>query len=296
MSTLRCFLCFELGSEIRRQLARVIAKLAPMTADPSGGPSSAIRWMEPQQMHLTVCYLGEVEWNQTHQITQLTQAAVSGLGPIQISCEGLGGFPNLQTPRVLWAGIRAWQVVNQSAESGVLETVGMNQAGDEAWPEPVLNCLHQRLVETFQDHQFFPDTKPLRPHVTLARLNKMTQVNKMSQVNNLNRRSSVIDGKSGSGGKSGVGGRSGSGGRSGQRSRFDGGDLMGETSRIDDPGAAHESVEKSRGWESILASCGLEAEFGLETVGELKLMSSEKSARGSIYHPIATVPLVGNRR
>lgn len=214
MATLRSFLCVEISGEIRRNLHRIQQRLARSEGLAS---TEGIRWVAPDQMHLTLCFLGEIHWNQTHQVAQIAKSVLQSQSRVTFSCEGLGAFPNLEQPRVLWAGVHEL-------------TPSKHRASEDSEPEeptgpscPRFNWISTALTQAYLEQRFYPDIKPWAPHVTLGRVT----------------------------------------GSKGER-------------KIAMPDEYHEFADQ---------------EFGIQTVHEVKLMSSERSQAGPVYRPIATISL-----
>jgi 2'-5' RNA ligase len=95
------------------------------------------RWSSPQQMHLTLHFLGDMPLEPVQRALESVQAT-----GFSLSLSGVGTFPNRGKARVLWAGV------------------------DES--EPLL-VLHQKLGEALQTVGYQPDKRPYHPHITLAR-------------------------------------------------------------------------------------------------------------------------------
>ena len=64
-----------------------------------------VRWVRPQNIHLTLKFLGNVTAAETEAIKQAMQEAGAGSTPISITSKGIGVFPSIKRPRVLWVGI-----------------------------------------------------------------------------------------------------------------------------------------------------------------------------------------------
>src|SRR5580698_11298893 len=69
-------------------------------------PLAKLSWTAPQNLHVTVTFLGEWPEDRLQEVNR-TLDAVPRPGPIGISVHGLGWFPNDRNPRVLWAGVEA---------------------------------------------------------------------------------------------------------------------------------------------------------------------------------------------
>jgi RNA 2',3'-cyclic 3'-phosphodiesterase len=64
-----------------------------------------IRWSRPENIHLTLKFLGDVAGSRIQEIQAAVVDAVKGTGPMTLSVKGIGVFPGVKRPRVLWAGI-----------------------------------------------------------------------------------------------------------------------------------------------------------------------------------------------
>ncbi len=85
-----------------------------------------LQWTPPENFHVTTKFLGE--WPQEN--LQPVIDALHNLhkpAPFTLEIERLGCFPNLYSPRVLWAGVRAPQALAQLAHDtdAALRQVGV---------------------------------------------------------------------------------------------------------------------------------------------------------------------------
>lgn len=104
-----------------------------------------VKWVRPEGLHLTVKFLGEVGEERLRGIEDTLARAASGTGALTFGCTGLGGFPSLARPSVLWAGLEA---------------------------EAALELLVDRVERGCADLGFPLEGHPHRPHVTLGRVRK----------------------------------------------------------------------------------------------------------------------------
>jgi 2'-5' RNA ligase len=65
----------------------------------------AVRWVRPENWHITLHFLGEIDSAAVPGLSARLAAELAGLAAPDLRCQGLGAFPNLRRPRVLWAGI-----------------------------------------------------------------------------------------------------------------------------------------------------------------------------------------------
>lgn len=98
--------------------------------------------MEPSnRWHITLNFLGNVEETQIPHLIGFLRETTPQSEPLSVSLRGLGVFPDLQRPRVVWAGARG--------DVGLL-------------------ALHQRLRQAVRSAGLL-DAEEFRPHLTLAR-------------------------------------------------------------------------------------------------------------------------------
>jgi 2'-5' RNA ligase len=125
----RLFVAIDLPDMIRRQLSTLCCGLP------------GARWVNPEQMHLTLRFIGEVDGRQL-QIIRETLGELEG-DPFFLRLENLGFFPPRGNPRVVWVGIqRNEQLVR----------------------------LRNRIETALVRKGFEPEGRKYSPHISLARL------------------------------------------------------------------------------------------------------------------------------
>jgi RNA 2',3'-cyclic 3'-phosphodiesterase len=102
-----------------------------------------LRWIKSTDAHLTLKFLGDVPENELTAVGQALERALVGQAPFTVHVQSLGCFPSPSRPRVVWMGI------------------------DD--PGQRLFRLHQQLETELTPLGFAPETRPFRPHITLAR-------------------------------------------------------------------------------------------------------------------------------
>lgn len=98
MGTVRTFIALPLPSELRQMIARTQSELREAGAD--------VKWETPDKFHITLKFLGDTE---TATIPKLTEGLLNSIGVLpgfEVSYEGVGGFPNIMRPRVVWIGTK----------------------------------------------------------------------------------------------------------------------------------------------------------------------------------------------
>jgi 2'-5' RNA ligase len=99
MDKIRTFIAIELDESIKDGLTRLQEGLKGEV------PQGSVRWVRPASIHLTLKFLGDVPADQTREITRALERSCQGFAPFSLACGGLGCFPNLKRPRVVWVGV-----------------------------------------------------------------------------------------------------------------------------------------------------------------------------------------------
>jgi 2'-5' RNA ligase len=131
----RAFLAFDLDSpEVKRKLTEMQRRAARTGAD--------LKSVEAENIHITVRFLGDISLDMVEKV--FLEMQKTSFSPFNVKIRGLGVFPNLSCPRVLWAGI--------AEGTGQLEKVFL------------------QLEPNLQKLGFNPDPKGFNPHLTIARV------------------------------------------------------------------------------------------------------------------------------
>ena len=135
----RCFLGFAAPAPIREQLRQAAAtwRKQPETA--------GFRWIVPDNYHLTLAFLGHLPGERVQQLTDQLGQERWLPEDFQVKIEALIGFPRTKQSRYLVAQVEA---------------------------SAALLRVHERLQELLLQHGFPTEQRPLRPHITLARLRR----------------------------------------------------------------------------------------------------------------------------
>lgn len=135
---MRCFVALDLPDALIERLARIVRALA------EAAPRADVRWVEPEKLHVTLQFLGEVRDGEVDALVDALRAEAAAHVPFSVAVAGLGAFPGLRRARVLWAGIATGLAPLARVAGGVAH----------------------RLAPL----GFAPEARPFRGHVTLARV------------------------------------------------------------------------------------------------------------------------------
>ena len=132
----RAFVALGLDAPTREAVTAQIERLRPL--------SRAVAWVPPQNLHFTLKFLGEqTDAGLAHAVAALDEAA-AGRAPFAIALHGLGAFPGMERPRILWVGVA----------EGALD----------------VRALQSRVEIALQSRAFSGDSRPWHPHLTVGRV------------------------------------------------------------------------------------------------------------------------------
>ncbi len=134
--TIRAFVCFEIPQELREALGVVISA--------AKGAGERVSWVRPENIHLTVKFLGEMPRTELAEVSALLREIAGATPRFSISIDRLGAFPNQRRPRVLWAGCST--------------------------TPPVARNLAARIDKGMVAFGVAAENRPFRPHLTLGRV------------------------------------------------------------------------------------------------------------------------------
>ncbi len=143
----RSFVALEISDEVKEKLGRLLGELQRTNA--------TIKWVEVENLHLTLKFLGEVPESQIEDIAETLKAVAQGTFPFSFTVQGVSGFPDLRKPRVLWVGVEATEALMRL----------------------------QRMVEKAMENLGFePEGRGYHPHITIGRVKAMVGIEKVKTI------------------------------------------------------------------------------------------------------------------
>jgi 2'-5' RNA ligase len=97
MARLRTFLAVPLNKAVRDRLVSLQERLAGLGVD--------VKWVEPDNLHVTLLFLGEVGEREVMPICLAAADVGRTHAAFSLSVEAVGCFPNIHRPRVVWVGV-----------------------------------------------------------------------------------------------------------------------------------------------------------------------------------------------
>ncbi len=154
-STVRTFIAIPVSEEIRKALGR-LAEEGKRAGGDWQGQVAGVKWVDPALIHLTLRFLGDVEEARIPEVVDALRLAGGAAVPFELAIAGVGAFPNLRRPRVIWVG---------AVEKGSVLR-GLASAVEEA---------ARRLGFGAADH-------PFSPHLTVARVKSPKGLDRLVEV------------------------------------------------------------------------------------------------------------------
>ena len=137
MALIRSFIAIELPDGLKKELTELEAALKKRSP-------SVVKWVDPNSIHITLKFLGDVPEEKIDEIlTALTESA-SGVIPFKLEVKNAGAFPDLNRAQVIWVGVTGELVK--------------------------LTKLQQQIESNMKLLDFLPEKRAFSPHLTLGRV------------------------------------------------------------------------------------------------------------------------------
>jgi len=137
----RVFLAIEIPETVREALTGPLESLQPLR--------EAIRINPVDRMHLTLHFLGHLPRPVVEQLGPALAAVVKRHRRFAVTAQGVGAFPTIARPRVLWAGITGADLPRLNALQAdlgdALRTVGVTLEGERFHPHLTLGRVRRPL-------------------------------------------------------------------------------------------------------------------------------------------------------
>ena len=147
-AVIRCFVAVEIPEPIQ-------ALLKPVQTHLQSQIHKGTSWTKPGNFHLTLKFLGDIHPEASNDVAEALQRVTERHPPFSIAFGGIGAFPNLARPRVIWLGIKQGaSSVSRLAKAVNFELTNLGFSTD--------NRFH--------------------PHLTLARLRTATNLEPLKNI------------------------------------------------------------------------------------------------------------------
>ena len=93
---IRVFVAISLSAAVRGAVEKLIRTLRHEI--------DGVKWVDPQNLHITLKFLGDVPMNELHRIIVAVQRGAEAVETFDIEFRSCGIFPSPEQPRTLWIG------------------------------------------------------------------------------------------------------------------------------------------------------------------------------------------------
>jgi 2'-5' RNA ligase len=114
-----------------------------------------IRWIDPQNIHITLAFLGDTGEEKIKILAEMLKDKCSGFHEFSFILAGTGVFKNYRDPRVIWAGIKS--------------------------PEK-LYALENKIAEGLKASGLVSEERPFKPHLTIGRIKSLKDTGNLKSI------------------------------------------------------------------------------------------------------------------
>lgn len=136
MVAIRTFIAIDIPPWVKTEITDIQNRFKSLNLN--------VSWVRPANIHLTLKFLGEIDPQRVPLIKTTMTPAFNPLPKFSLSLEGLGVYPDLKRPKVLWVGLQDSQ--------GALET------------------LREKTEDVLSSLDFPKEARKFSPHLTLGRI------------------------------------------------------------------------------------------------------------------------------
>jgi 2'-5' RNA ligase len=148
----RIFIAVKMPDDVIQKITRISNYFQKQT------PKEALKWVETENLHLTLKFLGEIPESTITKVQAILKAVADDQPPFDIAIAGLGMYPHAKRPRVVWLGVE-----------GV---------------DPLI-ALHKQLDSELAKIGLREETRPFNPHLTLGRVRQRTSRETAAKVGDI---------------------------------------------------------------------------------------------------------------
>jgi RNA 2',3'-cyclic 3'-phosphodiesterase len=124
---MRSFVALSLTDPVREAVEAEIGRLRSL--------SRAVAWVPAANLHLTLRFLGDQTAERLQDVARALADTAAASMPFSMALGGLGAFPSLDRPRILWVGVTEGAAEARALQARVevaLETCGFGREA-RAW-------------------------------------------------------------------------------------------------------------------------------------------------------------------
>jgi RNA 2',3'-cyclic 3'-phosphodiesterase len=153
MSKIRAFFAVNTSFENQMKISEVQSRFKEIRSD--------VKWDTKDKFHITLKFLGDIEESALKEMTDNVKTELVNFNQFKITYKGVGAFPNLKFPRIIW--------------------IGCESENDR------INKLSKIIDDIAFNYNFEKEKKKFHPHITLGRVKGERGIQEIITLLNENR-------------------------------------------------------------------------------------------------------------
>lgn len=149
MSVIRAFIALDITPKIQNRLDEVTQHFK---VELDGIP---IRWVLSENIHLTLKFLGDVSISNLDMLKDILKIEVFRHPSFEVSVGGIGAYPRITSPRVIWVGVEA---------------------------PPDLMVLQEGIASQMEKLGYAREKRSYSPHLTIGRVGRNVAGNDLRRI------------------------------------------------------------------------------------------------------------------
>jgi len=146
--TIRAFIAIKLPEKITVSIRKIQEGLSSY--------GFKVKWVRPENIHLTLKFLGNIDRADTEKVGSAISESVKTYAPLSLIAKGIGVFPNIKRPRIVWTGV--------------------------AEQRNRLAGLQRHLDDHLESIGFQREKRPFKGHLTIGRVKQRIDSNRLMEA------------------------------------------------------------------------------------------------------------------
>jgi 2'-5' RNA ligase len=145
---MRTFIAVELPENIKKKIGELQAPLKKTSA--------FVSWVKPENIHITLKFLGEVPEGKINEVFSATEVSLENAKKFKMNLKGTGAFPDFRRPRVIW--------------------IGTAKGGEE------LSNMATKIEEEMEKIGYPKENRKFSPHFTMGRVKSPKNIENLMEL------------------------------------------------------------------------------------------------------------------
>jgi 2'-5' RNA ligase len=146
MSSIRAFIAIPTDSFVQQRIALTMKELEEANAE--------VRWEKAEKLHITLKFLGSIDSDRLDQLSQMIAEGVRRFSKFEILFRGVGAFPTVDRPRIVWIGIESHTILSE---------------------------IQREVEEISHAFGFAKEDREFHPHITIGRVKGTRNIHRLTE-------------------------------------------------------------------------------------------------------------------